>query len=255
MLSLTNGEISWSTSNGPPENFEISDSYGHVIWDQPYLPDEMPLPRLGRDYFIRKGDLGMKIPNWTTTDEVAHAFRVAEAKRKPAEVEPYTYIDTQLDDLGLDAKDIREMSMEEFAKVRHALGFPDSGGLQLSDYWKSQVAISNERQAAARREAAMTSTYRTPIAPYDYGVITNSHPYHPENPFNVWRSERTAFIDGDDEALPRMLAVVCLDDWDRYDEVAHEDVEADRAKDAPAPVVVVAEPAWWRRCMVWRRNA
>lgn len=80
--------------------------------------------------------------------------------------------------------------------------------------------------------------------PYSRGALNaafsdTSHPYHPENPFNLWRAERQKFIDGDDDALERLRALVRVEDGNKYDEVAAQDLQARRAKahHAPEPAI------------------
>lgn len=151
-----------------------------------------------------------------------------DMKQKAAQPRP-----TQDPFAGMTTKNIRDMSMQEYAQLRSRT------------YQDAEVRAMQKREIAFA--GLQDARRRTSLSGYD-------HPYHPENPFNVWRRERTEYIDGDDDALPKMLAAVCLEDWDKYDDVAHEDVVADRAKDAPAPLAAL-KPRWWRKFIFWRRNA
>lgn len=112
----------------------------------------------------------------------------------------------------LSDQDVADMSAGDSGEYRRIVA------VRNSEWYSHRAQELIEQEDRARQEREMA--FARAITPRPSVMNDTSHPYHPENPFNVWRNARQRYIDGDDNAKEEMLAAVRTEDADKYDEEA-----------------------------------
>lgn len=214
--------------NSPGKDvYEVRDDMGRLLWTGDRMP-EIPDSRTGREFFIRKNNIGMKVePGWNSS-MVEYAFESHER-------------------------------LADF-KVRQ-----DKDEMQKR---RATAALVQQREAEATqlREEAMKAAV-TPPAAVDYreaawnmvcrqSAIQTSHQ---DEMFARWTFARQQFIDTGDDFWRAKMEESIEEDVDLYDDKAEADIAADRKKSAaelePAAADVSLLMKLLNFIMFWRKSA
>lgn len=189
--------------NGTPEDvYEISDDLGRVMWTGSRMP-ELPESRTGRDFFIRKNNLGLKVPYGWDRSMVEYAFESAERTN---------------DSIKARQDDSAEM------KARRA----------EASYLQHREGVATlRREAAVKAAVAPKPALDTPETEWaTYCRQSAIQTTDEAAKFAQWVYARHRFITtGDDFWKGRMEASI-VQDVDLYDDKAEADNDADRKESA-----------------------
>jgi hypothetical protein len=182
--------------------YEVLDDMGHSMWTGNHLP-ELPEHRMGREFFIRKNNLGLKVPYGWDRSMVEYAFTSAE--RTNAQI-----------------KDRQDDSAE--MKARRA---------------EASYLQHREGVAALRREAAVKAAVvprpalDTPETEWktfcrQSAIQTTER----DAKFAQWVYARQRFISTGDDFWKGKMEASIVKDVDLYDDKAEADNDRDRKESA-----------------------
>lgn len=260
-------------------DYTITDYRGTILWKDSFLPDHIEFSGYSEEFFIHKGDMGMKVDALVPMSYVKSSFEATEAKIKRAklpvtQVSGYTVTDTRP---GYKQKTPNNHSAYEKqqpetlrerahlpATIQNQASIEQIYGMSYSDYQrvvisahKAEISTKDIRDMSMAEYAEFRNRTIGPSTHKPLGVSTNVGPVfgtdyntHPKSAFELWKEAREKFIKGEIDDVELVIKYV-REDEPGYSKIVDMEIAEER-KSKEVDSGVHKHRFNWRRWPTWR---
>jgi hypothetical protein len=221
-------------------DYTITDHRGTILWKDSFLPDHIEFSGYSEEFFIRKGDMGMKVDALVPMSYVKSSF---ETLRERAYVPSSQWMESTIQN---------QNSIEQI----YGMSYSDYQRVVISAH-KAKVSTKDIRDMSVAEYASYRRSVLGPEEHTPLGVSTNIGPIfgtdyntHPKSSFELWKEAREQYIKGEIDDIELVLRYV-REEEPGYSKIVDMEIAEER-KSKEVDSGVHKHRFNWRRWPTWR---